>query len=69
MNLWRMKMDQEITSADIEWLRIRLSRETNMVEAAKLQKQLEESEVIFNEQFIRRLKEIENAGTGLVGSR
>ena len=62
-------MEQEITSSDIEWLRIRLARETNMVEAAKLQKELEEKEALFNEQFIRRLKEIENDGKGLVGSR
>lgn len=62
-------MEQEITAGDIEYLRLRLSRETNYIEAAKLQKELEEKETIFNEQFIRRLKEIENDGKGLVGSR
>jgi len=62
-------MDQEITASELEYLRIRLSKETNYVEAAKLQKELEEKETIFNEQFIRRLKEIENDGKGLVGSR
>ena len=62
-------MDQEITASELEYLRIRLSRETNYVEAAKLQKELEEKEAIFNEQFARRLKEIENDGKGLVGSR
>lgn len=69
MNLWEKKMDQEITAGDIQYLKIRLSRETNYVEAAKLQKELEEKEELFNEQFIRRLKEIENDGTGVVGSR
>lgn len=69
MILWEKKMEQEITAGDIEYLRLRLSRETNYIEAAKLQKELEEKETIFNEQFIRRLKEIENDGKGLVGSR
>ena len=69
MILWEKKMEQEITAGDIEYLRLRLSRETNYIEAAKLQKELEEKEVLFNEQFIRRLKEIENDGKGLVGSR
>lgn len=62
-------MEQEITAGDIEYLRIQLSRETNYITIAKLQKELEEKEAIFNEQFIRRLKEIENDGKGIIGPR
>lgn len=69
MTLWEKKMDQEITASELEYLRIQLQRETNYIEAAKLQKELAEKETIYNEQFIRRLKEIENGGTGVVGSR
>lgn len=62
-------MDQEITGSEIEYLKIQLARETNYITAAKLQKELQEKEAIYNEQFIRRLKEIENDGKGLVGPR
>lgn len=53
-------MDNEITASELEYLKIRLARETNYIEAAKLQKELMEKEAIYNEQFIKRLKEIEN---------
>ena len=62
-------MNDIITAADIEYLKTRLSRETNYIEAAKLQHELQEKEAIFNEQFIKRLKEIENDGKGIIGSR
>lgn len=57
------------TQADIEWLSIQLQRETNPVEAAKLQKQIEEQSALLNQLYMQRLKEIENDGKGLVGSR
>ena len=57
------------TQADIEWLTIQLQRETNPVEAAKLQKQIEEQSALVNQLYMQRLKEIENDGKGLVGSR
>lgn len=60
-------MNDEITASEIEYLRIRLSRESNYIEAAKLQKELIEKEAIFEERFRQRLKEIENDGQGLVG--
>lgn len=63
-------MDQEpITAGEIEYLRIMLQRETNYIEAAKLQKELVEKETLYDEQFAKRLKEIENDGKGMVGSR
>ena len=62
-------MEQEITGSEIEYLKIRLARETNYIEAAKLQQELIEKEAIYNEQFIKRLKEIENDGKGMVGPR
>ena len=57
------------TQADIEWLTIQLQRETNPVEAAKLQKQIEEQSALVDQLYMQRLKEIENDGKGLVGSR
>lgn len=63
-------MNQEpITAGEIEYLRIRLQRETDYIEAAKLQKELIEKEALYDEQFRKRLEEIENDGQGLVGSR
>ena len=63
-------MDQEvITASELEYLRIRLSREINYIEAAKLQKELVEKEEIYDEQFRKRLEEINNDGKGMVGSR
>lgn len=54
-------MDQEIiTGSEIEWLRIQLSRETNYIEAAKMQKELIEKEALYDKQFRERLKEIES---------
>lgn len=57
------------TQANIEWLIIQLQRETNPVEAAKLQKEIEEQSTLLDQLYIQRLKEIENDGKGLVGSR
>lgn len=62
-------MDNEVTASELEWLRIRLQRETNYIEAAKLQKELAEKEVIYDEMFRKKLEEINNDGKGLVGSR
>lgn len=62
-------MNEIITASELEYLKIRLSRETNHVEAAKLQHELLEKETIYDQQFAQRLKEIENDGKGLVGSR
>jgi hypothetical protein len=59
---------ETISENELEGLRSRLSRESNNVEAAKLQKELYEKEALYHEQFVNRLKEIENAGTGMVGS-
>lgn len=71
MNSWKgVKVNQEpITAGEIEYLRIRLQRETDYIEAAKLQKELIEKEALYDEQFRKRLEEIENDGQGLVGSR
>lgn len=67
---WEKKMTEQIvTQSDVEYLRILLTRETNMVEAAKLQKELQEKEALLYLQHEARLKEIENDGKGLVGSR
>lgn len=66
---WEKKMDQEITASELEYLRIRLSRETNYVEAAKLQKELVEKEAIYDEMFRKKLEEINNDGKGMVGPR
>ena len=57
------------TQSDLEWLSIQLQREKNPVEAAKLQKELEEKTKIVDELFKQRLKEIENDGKRVVGSR
>lgn len=57
------------TQADIEWLTIQLQRETNPVEAAKLQKQIEEQSALVDQLYMQRLKEIENDGKRVVGSR
>lgn len=62
-------MDQEITASELEYLRIRLQRETNYIEAAKLQKELSEKEAIYEEMFRKKLEEINNDGKGLVGPR
>lgn len=62
-------MNDIITASDIEYLKFRLSRETDYIEAAKLQKELQEKEAIYDHQFAQRLKEIENDGKRLVGSR
>ena len=53
-------MEETITSSELEYLRIQLARETNYITAAKLQKELQEKELIYDEQFRKRLKEIEN---------
>jgi hypothetical protein len=57
------------TQSDIEWLTILLQRERDPVEAAKLQKEIEEKSAIVDELFRQKLKEIENDGKRLVGSR
>lgn len=62
-------MNEIITQSELEYLRISLQREGNPVEAAKLQKELLEKEAIFFEQHTARLREIENDGQRLVGSR
>lgn len=61
--------EEVITASELEYLRIRLQRETNYIEAAKLQKELVEKEAIYDEMFKKRLEEINNDGQGLVGSR
>lgn len=56
------------TQADIEWLTIQLQRETNPVEAAKLQKQIEEQSALVDQLYMQRLKEIENT-SAIIGSK
>lgn len=64
-----MNNNDQPTQSDLEWLSIQLQREKNPVEAAKLQKELEEKTKIVDELFKQRLKEIENDGKRMVGSR
>ena len=64
-----MNNNDEPTLSELEWLRIQLQRERNPVEAAKLQKELMEKSAILDRLYEQRLKEIENDGKGLVGSR
>ena len=61
--------NETITQSELEYLRIMLQRETSMIEAAKLQKELVEKEAAFDLQHAARLKEIENDGKGIIGSR
>jgi len=61
-------MNQEISSIDIESLRIRIDREHNYIEVAKLQKELSELETLYDAQCRKRLEEIENDGSGFIGS-
>lgn len=61
-------MNETITAGDIEYLKIRLSRETDYIEIAKLQKELEIKEASYHAAALERLKEIENDGKRLVGS-
>ena len=52
--------ETRITLNELEGLRQLISRESNMVEKAKLQKELLEKEHQYNLNYEERLKEIEN---------
>ena len=62
-------MNQTVTQSELEYLRILLQHETNLVEAAKLQKEIHEKEETLMQLHAQRLKEIENDGKGFIGSR
>ena len=64
-----MNNSNEPTLSELEWIRIQLQRERNPVEAAKLQKELMEKSEILDRLYEQRLKEIENDGKRVVGSR
>lgn len=57
------------TQSDIEWLTIQLQHESNPVEAAKLQHEIEVKSARLDELFKQRLKEIENDGQRVVRPR
>lgn len=62
-------MNHTVTQSEVEYLRVMLQRETDMIEAAKLQKEIAEKEEELMRLHLMRLQEIENDGKGIIGSR
>lgn len=62
-------MNHTVTQSEVEYLRVMLQRETDMIEAAKLQKEIAEKEEELMRLHLMRLQEIENGGKGIIGSR
>lgn len=53
-------METKITQNELEGLRQLIAKESNMVEKAKMLKDLEEKEHLYNLYYEERIKEIEN---------